>query len=85
MELVRIKVLRVLVRLHRQQKGISILDTPNLSACIRGMMSKQLMIDGISLGDVASLKDLDIKMDAFCKDVWSAVNSRISESKKGVV
>lgn len=63
-----------MVRLHRQQRGISILDTPNLSACIRGMMSKQLMIDGISLGDVASLKDLDIKMDAFCKDVWGSVN-----------
>ena len=47
---------------------------PNLSACIRGMMSKQLMIDGISLGDVASIKDLDTKMDAFCKDVWGSVN-----------
>ena len=47
---------------------------PHLSACIRGMMSKQLMIDGISLGDVASIKDLDIKMDAFCKDVWKSVN-----------
>ena len=52
---------------------------PNLSACIRGMMSKQLMIDGISLEDVASIKDLEMKMDAFCKDVWGAVNSRISE------
>ena len=52
---------------------------PNLSACIRGMMSKQLMIDGISLGDVASIKDLEMKMDAFCKGVWGAVNSRISE------
>lgn len=57
--------------LHRQQKGISILDTPNLSACIRGMMSKQLMIDG---SVVESIKDLDIKMDAFCKDVWQSVN-----------
>lgn len=74
-----------MVRLHRQQRGISILDTPNLSACIRGMMSKQLMNDGISLGDVESLNDLEAKMDAFCKDVWSAVNSRISESKKGVI
>lgn len=49
---------------------------PNLSACIRGMMSKQLMIDG---SVVDSIKDLDIKMDAFCKGVWGAVNSRISE------
>lgn len=49
---------------------------PNLSACIRGMMSKQLMIDGST---VDSIKDLDTKMDAFCKDVWGAVNSRISE------
>ena len=47
---------------------------PNLSACIRGMMNKQLMIDGISLGDVASIKDLDVKMDTFCKDVWKSVN-----------
>lgn len=44
---------------------------PNLSACIRGMMSKQLMIDG---SVVDSLKDLDIKMDAFCKDVWGSIN-----------
>ena len=44
---------------------------PNLSACIRGMMSKQLMIDG---SVVASIKDLDIKMDAFCKDVWKSVS-----------
>lgn len=44
---------------------------PNLSACIRGMMSKQLMIDG---SVVDSLKDLDTKMDAFCKDVWGSIN-----------
>lgn len=44
---------------------------PNLSACIRGMMSRQLMIDG---SVVESLKDLDIKMDAFCKDVWGSIN-----------
>ena len=44
---------------------------PNLSACIRGMMSKQLMIDG---SVVASIKDLDIKMDIFCKGVWKSVN-----------
>ena len=44
---------------------------PNLSACIRGMMSKQLMIDG---SVVDSIKDLDIKMDAFCKDVWKSVS-----------
>lgn len=49
---------------------------PNLSACIRGMMSKQLMIDG---GVVDSIKDLDAKVDAFCKDVWGAVNSSVSE------
>ena len=45
---------------------------PNLSACIRGMMSRQLIIDG---SVVESLKDLDIKMDVFCKDVWGAVNN----------
>lgn len=45
---------------------------PNLSACIRGMMSKQLMIDG---SVVDSIKDLDIKMDAFCKDVWKSVSN----------
>ena len=44
---------------------------PNLSACIRGMMSKQLMIDG---SVVDSVKDLDVKMDAFCKDVWKSVS-----------
>ena len=44
---------------------------PNLSACIRGMMSNQLMIDG---SVVASIKDLDIKMDAFCKDIWKSVS-----------
>ena len=54
---------------------------PNLSACIRGMMSKQLMIDGISLGDVASIKDLDTKIDAFCKDVWQSVNDLKGEVK----
>lgn len=70
-----------MVRLHKQPKGISILDTPNLSACIRGMMSKQLMIDGISLGDVASLKDLDTKMDAFCKDVWKSISDLKNASK----
>ena len=71
MELVQIKTLRVLVRLHKLPKGISILDTPNLSACIRGMMGKQLMIDG---SVVDSIKDLDVKMDAFCKDIWQSVN-----------
>lgn len=50
---------------------------PNLSACIRGMMSKQLMIDG---SVVDSIKDLDIKIDAFCKDVWKSVN----DIKQGV-
>ena len=49
---------------------------PNLSACIRGMMSKQLMIDG---SVVDSIKDLDVKIDAFCKDVWKSV----SDIKKG--
>ena len=44
---------------------------PNLSACIRGMMSKQLMIDG---SVVDSIKDLDVKLDAFCKDVWKSVS-----------
>ena len=44
---------------------------PNLSACIRGMMSKQLMIDG---SVVDSVKDLDVKMDAFCKAVWKSVS-----------
>lgn len=44
---------------------------PNLSACIRGMMSKQLMIDG---SVVDSIKDLDVKMDVFCKGVWKSVN-----------
>lgn len=44
---------------------------PNLSSCIRGMMSKQLMIDG---SVVESIKDLDTKMDAFCKDVWGSIN-----------
>lgn len=53
---------------------------PNLSACIRGMMSKQLMIDG---NVVDSIKDLEVKMDAFCKDVWGAVNSRVNDIKKG--
>lgn len=45
---------------------------PNLSACIRGMMNKQLMLDG---SVVDSIKDLDLKMDTFCKDVWGTVNS----------
>ena len=44
---------------------------PNLSACIRGMMSKQLLIDG---SVVDSVKDLDLKMDTFCKDVWGSIN-----------
>ena len=44
---------------------------PNLSACIRGMMSKQLMIDG---SVVDSVKDLDVKMDAFCKAVRKSVS-----------
>ena len=51
---------------------------PNLSACIRGMMSKQLMIDG---SVVDSIKDLDVKMDAFCKDVWGAVNNTVNDLK----
>lgn len=44
---------------------------PNLSACIRGMMSKQLMLDG---SVVESINDLDLKMDTFCKDVWGTVS-----------
>lgn len=44
---------------------------PNISACIRGMMSKQLMIDG---SVVESIKDLEVKMDTFCKDVWGSIN-----------
>lgn len=51
---------------------------PNLSACIRGMMSKQLMIDG---SVVDSIKDLDIKMDAFCKDVWKSISDLKNASK----
>ena len=53
---------------------------PNLSACIRWMMSKQLMIDG---SVVDTIKDLDMKMDVFCKDVWGAVNNRVNDIKKG--
>lgn len=44
---------------------------PNLSACIRGMMSKQLMIDGSA---AESINDLDAKMDTFCKDIWGSIN-----------
>lgn len=42
---------------------------PNLSALIRGMVSKEVMLQ-----DVETLKELDSKLDVFCKGVWGQVN-----------
>ena len=51
---------------------------PNLSACIRGMVNKQLILDGDTS---ASLEELNKNMDAFCKDVWEGVNNLVNNAK----
>ena len=51
---------------------------PNLSSLLRGMMSKQVIIEGEG---ITSIEELDKKLDEFCSKVWYAVNDDVNKLK----